>query len=109
MATIEELNRTWHQDLDGLNADMWARMQALGVTAEWSDPLEGRASPFIESMDGSPYRQVPSDEFYEFAVSYQGEVLASGTRHRVPAGTHALTMVTQAARTLEARGERIIY
>lgn len=106
MATVDELNATWDQKLDGLNAGLWARLQLEGVTARWVDPLNGRPSNFTESVDDGPYREVPAQAFFEFVVSRRGQELVSGRLGRADPHSHALTLIIRAAQMLTEQGVR---
>ena len=102
------MNEAWPAYLNGLNAQLWANMQAQGITAAWEDLLGGRAVTFTESVNDVE-RQMGQHELYEFVVRQPGqqEPLASHTLYRAPFGNVVLMALIEASTKLEAQGIRV--
>lgn len=108
MATVEDLNTVWESRLTDLNLQLWQRMNALGVTAGWVDPLGGRPVHFTEQVNNGPERRVAYDEFFHFQVHYKGESLVDHTRHKVDYDAVVIAALVRAATMLEERGIRLM-
>lgn len=104
MALIDEINTTWEPRLGELESQLWMRMKRLGVEARWVDPLNGRTVHFTEQINDGVERRAEASEFFDFVVTFKGEVLVSATRHLADYQSVVISALVQAANKLEERG-----
>ncbi|WP_161884378.1 hypothetical protein [Deinococcus alpinitundrae] len=104
---IEILNATWAGRLKGLNTQLWANMQAQGVTAEWVDPDSAEQHIFSETRGGHE-RQIEPHEFFEFRVHWRGNTVAQSTKHQVAADSLTATNLLRAANQMEVKGVHVM-
>lgn len=82
-------------------------MKALGVTAYWVDPLNGRPVQFMEELNGQE-RTLEASEHFHFVVEFKGERLVDHTRHRMDFDSVVIAALIEAANILEQRGHPLI-
>jgi hypothetical protein len=107
MDIIEGLNQAWEARLTPDVAQLWLRMKALGVTAEWQDPAPGHEIYFTEELNGIE-RRVERSELFRFVVSFQGREIDVVTKHSADYDAVSLTTIITAANELESQGYRVM-